>query len=175
MGSTGSAISEEGGVWLGWFLISALKRFAPLAEARGGAAGARGPSMRKAWNARSRARLRTETGTCAPSSTTARRSVPAGPECRIDSISTVVGRDLGSAPQRRAKGHGRRREYLVRRKTTRPLFTPPFDRAPVYPGYIKGYLPGVRENGGQYTHAAVWALIAFAMLGEGDKATERSR
>jgi cyclic beta-1,2-glucan synthetase len=50
------------------------------------------------------------------------------------------------------------------------LFTPPFDRTPLDPGYIKGYPPGIRENGGQYTHAATWSVIAFAMLGEGDKA-----
>ena len=48
------------------------------------------------------------------------------------------------------------------------LFTPPFDRAPVDPGYIKGYVPGVRENGGQYTHAAVWVVLAYALLGDGD-------
>jgi cyclic beta-1,2-glucan synthetase len=50
------------------------------------------------------------------------------------------------------------------------LFAPPFDQAPVDPGYIKGYPPGVRENGGQYTHAALWSVIAFTLLGEGDKA-----
>jgi cyclic beta-1,2-glucan synthetase len=50
------------------------------------------------------------------------------------------------------------------------LFTPPFDRSALEPGYIKGYPPGVRENGGQYTHAALWSVMAFARLGEGDKA-----
>jgi cyclic beta-1,2-glucan synthetase len=52
------------------------------------------------------------------------------------------------------------------------LFTPPFDNWDVDPGYIKGYLPGVRENGGQYTHAAIWSVIAFATLGDGDRAGE---
>jgi cyclic beta-1,2-glucan synthetase len=52
------------------------------------------------------------------------------------------------------------------------LFTPPFDTTEREPGYIKGYPPGIRENGGQYTHAAVWSAIAFALLGEGDKAAE---
>ena len=52
------------------------------------------------------------------------------------------------------------------------LFTPPFDRTPLDPGYIKGYPPGIRENGGQYTHAAAWSVIAFATLGDGDKAAE---
>ena len=50
------------------------------------------------------------------------------------------------------------------------LFTPPFDRTPLDPGYIKGYPPGIRENGGQYTHAALWSVIAFAAQGQGDKA-----
>jgi cyclic beta-1,2-glucan synthetase len=52
------------------------------------------------------------------------------------------------------------------------LFTPPFDHTPLDPGYIKGYPPGIRENGGQYTHAAVWSVIAFAIIGDGDKAAE---
>jgi cyclic beta-1,2-glucan synthetase len=52
------------------------------------------------------------------------------------------------------------------------IFTPPFDRAPLDAGYIQGYPPGIRENGGQYTHAAIWSVIAFAMLGNGDKAAE---
>jgi cyclic beta-1,2-glucan synthetase len=52
------------------------------------------------------------------------------------------------------------------------LLTPPFDRMAHDPGYIKGYVPGVRENGGQYTHAAIWAVIALARLGMGDEAME---
>jgi cyclic beta-1,2-glucan synthetase len=52
------------------------------------------------------------------------------------------------------------------------LFTPPFDQTPHDPGYIKGYLPGIRENGGQYTHGAIWSAAAFAALGDGDKAVE---
>ena len=64
-------------------------------------------------------------------------------------------------------------EYLVRKEDSLVLlFTPPFDKTPLDPGYIKGYPPGIRENGGQYTHGAVWSLIAFAMLGDGDKAGE---
>ena len=64
-------------------------------------------------------------------------------------------------------------QYLVRRGDELVLLlTPPFDRADLDPGYIKGYLPGVRENGGQYTHAAVWSVIAFASLGDGDTASE---
>jgi cyclic beta-1,2-glucan synthetase len=52
------------------------------------------------------------------------------------------------------------------------LFTPPFDRTPLDPGYIKGYPPGIRENGGQYTHASAWSVIAFALLGQGDQAAD---
>jgi cyclic beta-1,2-glucan synthetase len=64
-------------------------------------------------------------------------------------------------------------EYLVRRGDGLiVLFNPPFDRSSLDPGYIKGYVPGVRENGGQYTHAALWTVIAFAMLGDGDRAGE---
>ena len=64
-------------------------------------------------------------------------------------------------------------EHLVRRQEGLVLlFTPPFDRTDRDPGYIKGYPPGIRENGGQYTHAATWSAIAFAMLGDGDKAME---
>jgi cyclic beta-1,2-glucan synthetase len=50
------------------------------------------------------------------------------------------------------------------------LFTPPFDHSPLDPGYVKGYPPGIRENGGQYTHGASWSIFAFAMLGQGDQA-----
>ena len=64
-------------------------------------------------------------------------------------------------------------EYLVRRGDGLVLLlTPPFDHSDVDPGYIKGYLPGVRENGGQYTHAAIWSVLAFAALGDGDEAGE---
>jgi len=64
-------------------------------------------------------------------------------------------------------------QYLVQRgEGLVYLFTPPFDKTKMDPGYIKGYVPGVRENGGQYTHAALWSVIAFAMLGDGDRAGE---
>ena len=64
-------------------------------------------------------------------------------------------------------------EYLIRRGDGLViLFTPPFDKSALDPGYIKGCVPGVRENGGQYTHAAIWTLIAYASLGDGDRAGE---
>ena len=58
-------------------------------------------------------------------------------------------------------------DRLVRREHSLiQLFDPPFDKSPLDPGYIKGYVPGVRENGGQYTHAAIWTVMAFAALGD---------
>ena len=63
--------------------------------------------------------------------------------------------------------------YLVNRSDDLVLlFTPPFDRTELDPGYIKGYPPGIRENGGQYTHGAIWSVVAYAALGDGDKAHE---
>jgi cyclic beta-1,2-glucan synthetase len=64
-------------------------------------------------------------------------------------------------------------QYLIRRGDGLVLlFTPPFDHSDVDPGYVKGYLPGIRENGGQYTHGAIWSVLAFAALGDGDRAGE---
>ena len=85
-----------------------------------------------------------------------------------------MGRDL----RRRAEGSRRDRDGGSERTAVRRddelvlLFTPPFDQTPLDPGYIKRYPPGIRENGGQYTHGALWSVIAFAMLGDGDKAGE---
>ncbi len=95
-------------------------------------------------------------------------------ECRIDSIAQSWGVLSGAAdPARASRAMAAVEEYLVRRgQELILLFTPPFDRSPVEPGYIKGYPPGIRENGGQYTHAALWAVMAFAALGDGDKANE---
>ena len=84
----------------------------------------------------------------------------------------VLERDLRRRRSRRAaRAMAAVDKYLVRRDDGLVLlFTPPFDQTPRDPGYIKGYPPGIRENGGQYTHAAIWSVIAFAMLGDGDKA-----
>jgi cyclic beta-1,2-glucan synthetase len=80
----------------------------------------------------------------------------------------------GAVPQRFAdRAMDAVRAHLVRRgHRLLALLTPPFDRSPQEPGYIKGYPPGVRENGGQYTHAAVWTVMAMARLGYGDEAVE---
>ena len=76
-------------------------------------------------------------------------------------------------PERARRAMAAVDQQLVRRDAGLVLlFTPPFDHAGVDPGYIQGYPPGVRENGGQYTHAAAWTVIAFAELGDGDRAAE---
>ena len=98
----------------------------------------------------------------------------ASEECRIDSIAQSWAVISGVAePKRAARAMAAVDEQLVKRvEGLVLLFTPPFDRTALEPGYIKGYPPGIRENGGQYTHAAAWAAIAFAALGDGDKAAE---
>ncbi|HEV2763399.1 MAG TPA: hypothetical protein VGV38_10525, partial [Pyrinomonadaceae bacterium] len=95
-------------------------------------------------------------------------------ECRIDSIVQSWGVISAAAdPHRAQRAMASVEEYLIRRGDGLViLFTPPFDKSPLDPGYIKGYVPGVRENGGQYTHAALWMLIAYALLGDGDRAGE---
>jgi cyclic beta-1,2-glucan glucanotransferase len=161
-------------VWLGWFLHAALSSFAPLADARGEAARA--------------ARLRAHASALATALETGgwdgewyRRGYfddgsPLGSardeECRIDSIaqSWSVISGAGDASHS-ASALGAAYAQLVRHgERLALLFTPPFDRSSLDPGYVKGYPPGIRENGGQYTHAAVWLAIAFAMQGDGDTA-----
>jgi len=95
-------------------------------------------------------------------------------ECRIDAISQSWAVLSGTAPSRRAeRAMDAVRMQLVRRDAgVIQLLAPPFDQAPLDPGYIKGYVPGVRENGGQYTHAALWTVMAIAHLGSGDEAVE---
>ena len=101
----------------------------------------------------------------------------ANPECQIDSlpqswavISGVGSRDrIHTALDAVAHRLVRRESRLIQ------LFDPPFDKSPMEPGYIKGYVPGVRENGGQYTHAAIWTIMAFALAGETSRAWELFR
>jgi cyclic beta-1,2-glucan synthetase len=94
--------------------------------------------------------------------------------CRIDSIAQSWAVISGAADRARAvRAMAAVDEQLVRRADRLVLlFTPPFDFSGLDPGYIQGYPPGVRENGGQYTHAALWSALAFAMLGDGDRAAE---
>ena len=97
-------------------------------------------------------------------------------ECRIDSIAQSWGVLSGAAEPSLARARAMAavdRELI--RQSPRDLvllLTPPFNHTPNDPGYIKGYVPGIRENGGQYTHASVWTLMAFAAMGDGDKAGE---
>jgi cyclic beta-1,2-glucan synthetase len=95
-------------------------------------------------------------------------------ECRIDSIAqswAVISQ--AADPARAARAMAAVDKYLVRRDDgVALLFAPPFDHTASDPGRIKGYPPGLRENGGQYTHAAIWSVMAYAMLGDGDKAGE---
>jgi cyclic beta-1,2-glucan synthetase len=163
-------------VWLGWFLHTTLWEFARLADARGehprAAAWRDHVRALKAsleahgWDGDWYRRAYFDDGTPLGS--------VANTECRIDSIAQSWGMISGAAdPTRATRAMAAVEQYLVRRdQELILLFTPPFDRAPLDPGYIKGYPPGIRENGGQYTHAAIWSVMAFAALGDGDKANE---
>jgi cyclic beta-1,2-glucan synthetase len=95
-------------------------------------------------------------------------------ECKLDSLTqSWAVLSAGAQAPRAERAMNAVRAHLVRRDAEVVLLlTPPFDRMALDPGYIKGYLPGVRENGGQYTHAAVWTVMALARLGMGDEAME---
>jgi len=163
-------------VWLGWFLHTTLWEFARLADARGEHSRAsawrdhvralKGSLEQQAWDGDWYRRAYFDDGTPLGSADNA--------ECRIDSIAQSWAVISGAAePLRAARAMAAVEEYLVRRgQELVLLFTPPFDRTTLDPGYVKGYPPGVRENGGQYTHAAIWSVMAFAALGDGDKANE---
>ena len=172
-------VGEQGkgeSVWLGWFLHAALTAFAPLADRRNEVARAnawRSHSLalqeslaREGWDGAWYRRAYFDDGTPLGSAT--------NDECRIDSIAQSWSVVSGAAdPGRAAQAMAAAEQQLVRRDDALALlFAPPFDQTPSDPGYIKGYPPGIRENGGQYTHGALWSVIAFAMLGDGDKAGE---
>lgn len=95
-------------------------------------------------------------------------------ECQIDSIAQSWSVISGAGDKERSvMAMNEVDMQLVEREAKLiRLFTPSFDKSSLSPGYIKGYIPGVRENGGQYTHAAIWTALAFAMMGETDKAWE---
>ena len=101
----------------------------------------------------------------------------ANDECRIDSIaqswSTIS--NAGDNDKKYISMESLENPLIDRENGIIKLLDPPFEKGKLEPGYIKSYLPGVRENGGQYTHAAIWTIIAEAMLGFGDKATELYR
>jgi cyclic beta-1,2-glucan synthetase len=167
----------EGGkgesVWLGWLLLRSIALFAPLAEARdpdrarrwlAQAAVMRDAIEREAWDGEWYRRATFDDGTWLGSKHSE--------ECRIDSIaqSWAVLSEAGD-PGRAATAMASLEKLLIRTDAgIAPLFTPPFDRTERDPGYIKGYPPGLRENGGQYSHAAMWAVLDFAKLGQVDRA-----
>ncbi len=163
-------------VWLGWFLHANLSEFSKVAEARGETGRAatwreRLTTLKAAlegegWDGDWWRRAFYDDGTPLGSSQ--------NDECRIDSIAQSWAVISGAGDRDRAKrAMNAVDEYLIRRDGALALlFTPPFNHTAHDPGYIKGYLPGVRENGGQYTHGALWSVIAFAELGDGDRAGE---
>jgi cyclic beta-1,2-glucan synthetase len=163
-------------IWLGWFLVATLSAFVRLADRRGDASHAtawlsRASALRESleqhgWDGNWYRRAYFDDGTPLGSATNS--------ECRIDSIAQSWAVISGGAEVGRgATAMAAVDEYLIRRDDGMVLlFTPPFDRTTADPGYIKGYPPGIRENGGQYTHAAIWSALAFAELGDGDRAGE---
>ena len=163
-------------VWLAWFLHTVLAKWGPVATARGEtkraetwaahAVSIKEAIEREAWDGSWYRRAYFDDGT--PLGT-------AGSDaCAIASIAQSWGVLSGAAdPARARSAMDSVDQHLVRRNDDMILlFTPPFDHTALEPGYVKAYVPGVRENGAQYTHAAVWTAIAFAQLGDGDKAAE---
>ncbi|MCF8499998.1 MAG: glycosyl transferase [Rhodospirillum sp.] len=169
----------EGGqgesVWLAWLLARTVALFAPLAEARGdarariwreSAAAMVAAVERDAWDGAWYRRATYDDGTWL--------GAKDSEECRIDSIAqSWAVLSEAADPHRAVRAMASLDQHLIQWEDRLALlFTPPFDATTRDPGYIKGYPPGLRENGGQYSHAAMWAVLAFAKLGEGTKATE---
>jgi cyclic beta-1,2-glucan synthetase len=162
-------------VWLGWFLLSLLPPFADLAAKRGDKARAEQyrhhaaaltTAIESSWDGDWYRRAYFDDGTPLGSKENT--------ECQIDAIAQSWAALSGAGDPDRAR-HAMQSvdDRLVRRHDRLVLLlAPPFDHMTPSPGYIQGYLPGVRENGGQYTHAALWNVLAFARLGDGDRAFE---
>jgi cyclic beta-1,2-glucan synthetase len=163
-------------VWLGFFLCEVLRQFAKVAGVHGDPTfaefclgeGAR-LSLRieqHGWDGEWYRRAYFDDGTPLGSAVNA--------ECRIDSIAQSWSVLSGAGdPLRSRLAMKSVDDLLVRRDDALiQLLDPPFDKSDLDPGYIRGYVPGVRENGGQYTHGAIWAAMAFAALGEGARAWE---
>jgi cyclic beta-1,2-glucan synthetase len=162
-------------VWLGWLMVRTIDIFLPYAKARApdratgwrtGANAIRNALERDAWDGQWYRRATFDDGTWLGSKENS--------ECRIDSIAQSWAVLSGVArPSRGALAMQSLDRHLIDRQADLALlFAPPFDKTALEPGYIKGYPPGVRENGGQYSHAAMWAILAFTSLGEGNKAGE---
>jgi cellobiose phosphorylase len=163
-------------VWNGWFMLATLREFAGLAGQRGDAARAawcreRAEALRRAleehaWDGGWYRRAYFDDGTPLGSAQ--------NDECQIDSIAQSWAAISGAGdPERTRLAMAAVEDRLVRdREQMILLFAPPFDRGSLEPGYIKGYVPGIRENGGQYTHAATWVVLATALQGRGKRALE---
>jgi cyclic beta-1,2-glucan synthetase len=159
--------------WLGWFLLSTIDTFAPFAGQRGETERAQRwrdyaddlrSALERAWDGEWYRRGYYDDG----ASLGSRES----DECRIDTIAQSWSVMAGAAdPMHAAQAMAAVDRLLVDQPNAiARLFTPPFDHSKENPGYIKGYPPGVRENGGQYTHGATWSIFAWAGLGDGDRA-----
>ncbi len=161
-------------VWLAWFICDVLKRFAGVCEQQGDSLAAKrylrrardyaAAVERSSWDGEWYRRAYYDDGTPLGSDQ--------NQECQIDSIaqSWAVLSEAGD-PQRSRQAMKSVLDHLVwSDERLAPLFTPPFDKTARDPGYVKGYLPGTRENGGQYSHAATWTAWAFAALGDGKQA-----
>ncbi|MFN0101070.1 MAG: GH36-type glycosyl hydrolase domain-containing protein [Bryobacteraceae bacterium] len=174
-----SGVGDEGkgeSVWLAWFLVDVLKKFAPVCDGRGErelasryrelAVRLSATVERTSWDGEWYLRAFFDDGT------------PLGShlneEARIDSISQSWSVISGAGnPERAATAMRSVEKHLIREKEKLVLlFTPPLDKSSPHPGYIMGYPPGVRENGGQYTHAALWVAMAFARMSDGDRAVK---
>ncbi|MBZ2174133.1 hypothetical protein K8M07_02615 [Schnuerera sp. xch1] len=161
-------------VWLGWFLATVLKNFIPVCEIMGDSnrvdryesiiSQLKEALEKNAWDGEWYKRAFFDDGTPLGSKENS--------ECIIDSIaqSWSVISELGDDKRTRTALKSVEKHLINEKEGIISLLTPAFDNTEHNPGYIKSYVPGVRENGGQYTHAATWVIKAFAMLGEGDKA-----
>lgn len=166
-------------VWLGFFLYDVLIRFAEIARIYQDEAFAkrylqkaqtlRDNLNKNGWDEHWYRRAYFDDGTPLGSAS--------NDECQIDSISQSWSVLSGAGePEKSLMGMNSLDQHLVKRELGLiQLLDPPFDKSALNPGYIKGYVPGVRENGGQYTHAAVWAVMAFAKMGDNEKAWELFR
>jgi cyclic beta-1,2-glucan synthetase len=162
-------------VWLGWFLATILSPLADIAEERGERDRATlyrrhvvqlTSALEQAWDGEWYRRAYFDDGTPLGSAQ--------NEECRIDAIAQSWAAISGIAdPTRVRQAMVSCDKHLVRRDHGLVLLlAPPFERMIPSPGYIQGYVPGVRENGGQYTHAALWTVLGFARMGDGDRAME---
>ncbi len=163
-------------VWLAFFLYENLQQFSALARTRGDvifadrcdaeAATLRENIEHNAWDGDWYRRAYFDNGKPLGSVSNS--------ECQIDSIAQSWSILSGAGdPERSLKAMEAVDQRLVRRDDSLiQLFDPPFDQTEQDPGYIRGYVPGVRENGGQYTHAAIWTVMAFAKLGDEQRAWE---